>query len=224
MPTPFLRQELPQTGTRLKWQATISAGPDISEILGINQNSTFGELGAAYTSRLISGLGKLQTIAAVEHLEFLQTRTFVERYGFGPNPHEPFQIVPTSYSSSLKLDKVLLFNVGVAEQVFNFSPNNLLFQQLPFVIQVALPPGTNGRTITHYFIGCWFVDSHLSFSTTDADQRLVQSMNVKVTKTLTLDGTSASIDSVAGFASDVVGGVITSSASSQLLLDNFNLT
>lgn len=215
--SPFLRKEIPQTQSRLKWQATIHAGPDTSEILGLGKNSNTSQV----LSQLVTG-SSTQLIGAIENLEIVQTRTLVERYGFGPNPHQPFQVVPTSLSAALKLSKVVLFGQSTADKVFNFYPNNLLFQQLPFVIQADLPGLSGGTSITHFFLGCWFIDSHVQFGVNSgSDQRLINTCNVKVTRQITLDGTGASIDGNIG--TDVVGGIL-SFGDNQNTLDDFDLT
>ena len=219
MPTPVLRNELPQTLTRLKWQAKIKAGLDTSEILGLGKNSS--------TSRALAQAmaGSLEDVGAIENLDFTQNRTLVERYGFSSASHVPFQTVPVAVAPvTLKLSRVVLFNkTAKIDQVFNFTPNNILFQQIPFLIHLSLPGQNGGQNIDHYFLGCWFVDSHMNFSmASNADQRVIMDANIKVTSLLTLDGSLASLDGV-NILQDTVGGVLTAH-DNQAVLDDFNLT
>jgi hypothetical protein len=222
--TPFKRFELPSTATRLKWQARIRVGIDTSQVLGLTTDVADGVVN---TSQLLTS--NLKDVGAVESLEVIQTRNLVERFGFGPNTQQAFEVVPTAISVVLKLSKAVLFNLPEAESVFNFYPANLLFQQLPFIIQLDTPslPGVNGAPasphITHFFLGCWFSDSSVRYSTTEKDdQRLIQSATVRCARVVTQDGSNASSTAATALAA-TVGGVL-ALGNAQAGLDDFQLT
>jgi len=162
-------------------------------------------------------------------LEIVQTRNMIERFGFGPNPLQPFEVVPIGVSVTLKLTKAVLFNLQDAEQTFNFYPNNILYQQLPFIIQVDAPgkPAQDGSPasphLTHYFLGCWFTNTSVRYSMTDKDdQRLIQTADVKCSRMITQDSSSAS--STAANATAALFGGVLAFGNNQAILDDLELT
>ena len=224
MANPVKREEITRTLTRQKWQAKIRASIDPSQVLGLTPE-VIGN--ATAFSQVVTN--NLKDIGAIETLEVLQTRTLVERLGFGPNPTQAFEIVPTSLSVGLKASKSVLYNLSEAESVFNFYPSNLLFQQMPFIIQVDLPslPARDSAPasppVTHFFLGCWFINSNLRFSVTDReDQKLIQSCDIKCARMVTQDSSNAS-STAAGIAKATIGGVL-AYGDNQALLDDFGLT
>jgi hypothetical protein len=225
VPTPFKRTEFPNTLTRLKWQAKIRVGIDTSGVLGLSPDLV--QDGVVATSQLLTN--NLKDVGAVESLEVLQTRTMLDRFGFGPNPLQSFEIVPTGITVVLKLSKAVLFNLPEAEALFNFYPSNLLYQQLPFILQVDSPSlqgpaGTPASPrLTHFFLGCWFTDTSVRYSTTERDdQRLIQSASVKCARIVTQDGSNAS-SFTASALSSTVGGVL-ALGNNQAILDDLELT
>lgn len=224
MANPVKREEITRTLTRQKWQAKIRAGIDPSQVLGLTPDVIDG---ATAFSQVVTN--NLKDIGAIETLDIVQTRTMVERLGFGPNPTQPFEVVPTSLTVALKATKAVLFNLSEAEAVFNFFPNNLLHQQLPFIIQVDLPGlPAEGSTpasppVTHFFLGCWFINSNLRFSVTERDdQKLIQTCDIKCARMVTQDSSNAS-STAAGVAKTTIGGVL-AYGNNQALLDDFGLT
>lgn len=224
MPPALARNELPNTLTRLKWQARIRVGIDTSGVLGLTPDV---QEGAVNFSQLLTS--NLKDVGAVDSLEPIQTRTMTERFGFGPNPHQAFEVVPTSLSVVLKLNKIVLFNLPDAEKIFNFYPSNLLFQQLPFILQVDAPslPGPAGTPaspqITHFFLGCWFADTSVRFSSSEKeDQRLIQTATVKCARMITQDGSNASATEASALSA-TVGGVL-ALGNNQAILDDLELT
>ena len=224
MATPFLRNEIPSTANRLKWQAKIRVGIDTSGVLGLSPEVTDGVVNF---SQLLTN--NLKDVGSVESLEVIQTRQMTERFGFGPNTAQPFEVVPTNIMVTLKLSKAVLFNLPDAEKIFNFYPNNLLFQQLPFILQVDAPGKNNpdgtpaSPHLTHYFLGCWFTTSSVRYSTTEKDdQRLIQSADVKCSRIVTQDESLAA-SPAASATSFLVGGVL-AYGENQAFLDNLELT
>jgi hypothetical protein len=221
---PFLRNEIPSTNNRLKWQAKIRVGIDVNGVLGLTPEV---QDGVVNFSQLVTN--NLKDIGSVESLEVVQTRTMIERHGFGPNPLQAFEVVPTVIGVVLKMNKAVLFNLPEAESVFNFYPSNLLFQQLPFILQVDAPGKVNpdgtpaSPHLTHYFLGCWFTNTSVRYSTTEKeDQRLIQTADVRCARMITQDGSAAS-SLVANAAASVVGGVL-AYGNKQATLDNVGLT
>lgn len=224
MPEPFKRNEIPSTVNRLKWQAKIRVGIDPSGILGLTPDVQDGVVN--FTQAVANNL---VDVGSVESLEVLQIRTMVGRRAFGPNPLQDFEEVPVGIDVVLKLSKAVLFNMSEAESVFNFYPNNLLYQQLPFILQVDLPgrDGLNGSPasphITHYFLGCWFTNTSVRYSSTEKDdQRLIQAADVKCARMITQDSSSAS-STAANAASALIGGVL-AYGDNQAILDDLELT
>lgn len=222
-PQPFKRSELPSTLTRLQWQAKIRVGIDTAAVLGLTQAAT--DL-AANASQLLTA--NMKTVGAVESLEPVQSRGQVERFGFGPNPYQPFEIAPMGVSVVLKMTKAVFFNLPDAERIFNFYPSNLLYQQLPFILQVDAPAQNNqsggpaSPPLTHLFLGCWFAETSVRYSVTEKDnQRMIQSATVRCASMVTFDGSLAS-----GITTDVLsqtfGGVL-ASGNNQAILDDFQL-
>ena len=224
MTQPFNRTELPKTQSRLKWQAKIRVGLDLEYILGLTPDVADGVVNF---SQVVTN--NLKDIGSIESLEITQSRALVERYGFGANTSQPFEVAPTQLKVVLKLSKVILHNLSEAENIFNFYPANLLFQQLPFVIQVTQPQimGGNGvptsPAITHFFLGCWFAESTVRLSVTDKeDQRLIQSATVLCSHMLTHDGTNASLTGVNALQA-TFGGLL-AIGGAQAILDDMELT
>ena len=215
MPTPFKSGEIPKTLARLKWAIKIMAGPDPSEILGLGQTSF--ELAASYTSLF----EQLVEVGTVESLEIVQNKTLKERFAFGPNPLQPFQVVPQSLSVTLRMTKVMLKALPRAEQLFNFFPSNLVFQQLPFIIhlQDRGDSSDSGKSSVHHFLsGCWFQDSTIKYDVVAReDTRLIQAVTVKCARMFTLD------DSIQGSraqgVSTVIGGVVSASGAQEVIDD-----
>ncbi len=224
MPTPFLRTEIPATLIRQKWQAKIRVGLDVSDILGLTQDVKDGVVNF---SQLLTN--NLKDAGSIESLEIVQTRNVQERFAFNSNPMQAFEVVPMGISVVLKLSKAVLYNLPEVESVFNFYPSNLLFQQLPFIIQVDSPSQpARGATpasprLTHLFLGCWFADTSVRYTMTEKDdQRLIQSANVKCARIYTQDGSNAS-STVANALSATIGGVL-ALGENQAALDDLELT
>lgn len=218
---PFKRTELPKTASRLKWAAKIKTGPDLSDILGFTQSAT--ELTTAVASQLL--VQQLVDVGSIESLEMTQSRALQERYAFGPNPHQPFQIVPLQVTVTLRLTKVMLKNLPLAEQLFSFAPSNLLNQQVPFIIYLNdVGAGDLGNTaVEHYLFGCWFADSVVKYDVTDrSDQRLIQNATVKATRLLTLDHSAAG-NPLTLVAQNVFGSIL-AQGENQNLIDDLELT
>lgn len=220
--TPFLRDEVPVTLSRLKWAAKIKTGPDLTDILGFTQSAT--DLTVAAASQLLAQ--NLVDVGAVEELEVLQSKALMERYAFGPNPQQPFQIVPLQTTVTLRLSKVVLKSLPQAEKLFSFYPSNLLNQQMPFVIylnDVGNPADGGATACEHYFFGCWFADSAVKYGTIEpGDSRLIQRATVKVTRMLTLDQSAAGSPTAVALQ-NVFGGIL-AQGENQNLLDDLELT
>ena len=224
---PLIRSEITKTAARTKWAIKLKVGPDLTDILGFNQSLTevlIAGAQAAQSSNLI--IGQLQDIGSVESIEIVQNRSLLERYAFGPNPGQPFQIAPQQVTVSLRLSKVILKKPSLAESVFNFFPNNLLFQQVPFVIylrDIGSGNPADNTFIEHYFFGCWFADSTVTYDVTSkSDQILINNANVKVTRMLTLDPTNAG-NPAAVIAKNAIQGIL-AVGDAQNLLDDLELT
>lgn len=224
MDQPFLRNEIPSTLNRLKWQAKIRVGIDVTGVLGLTPEVTDGVVNF---SQLVTN--NLKDVGSVESLEVVQTRTIIGRRGFGPNPLQDFEEVPIGIDVVLKLSKAVLFNLQDAEQIFNFAPNNLLYQQLPFILQVDAPGKNNpdgtpaSPHLTHYFLGCWFTNTSVRYSATEKeDQRLIQAADVKCARMITQDGSLAS--STAANATAALFGGVLAYGDNQAAIDNLELT
>ena len=212
MPSPFIRKEFPKTLSRQRWSISLKVGLDVSDILGLGSVET-----AAGLTSLIQN--NLQNFGSVESFEIDQGKDLYERFALGPDSAQPFQVTPMQIKTALKLSRVLLKNMENAQQVFNFYPNNLIHQQLPFVIEAIDPgDGVNLKTqVIHYFFGCWFTDSNIKYEVTSReDQRLIHTVSVKVGRTLTLDN-SIGGNAVVNAAQNILGGVLVASGPKSLI-------
>ncbi len=215
MATPTLHEEFQKTFSREKWAIKIKAGPDVSDIIGLNPDLAGGVAATAAAGAGFSNLvaNSLLDVGTIEKIGIKQIRSLKERYALGPNPHQPFQIVPQNVTTTISLSRVVLKRFPEVERTFNFLPQNLIFQQLPFLIELT-DRGDDGdgdlsTAIQHFFTGCWFVDSNVEYSMADkGDQRVIQNVNIKVTRMLTFDQSLAG-NPVAQGVSNIFGGVIT---------------
>jgi hypothetical protein len=102
-------------------------------------------------------------------------------------------LVPQRITRSLKLTHVKLKLPTEAEASINFMPNNLAFQQLPFIINIK-DLGDRAKPemcVDHYIFSCWFAESSVKWAVSEKDDcRLVESVNVKVGRMLTIDNTN----------------------------------
>lgn len=223
---PFNRNEVVQTLARVKGAIKIKVGPDISDILGMDSGLSDAVIASTLSSRFVEN--SLEDVGSIESLDIMQTRDIRPRYGFGPNPQEPFQTVPLNLSITLRASKVMLKKMGKAESVFNFTPNNLKFQQAPFIIQIRDKggfgdPGMDNSEITHYIFGCWFSSSTTRYDATQKDDtRVLQNVEIKCGRVLTFDGSSAG--SVASTLTRSVFGGILAIPGAQETLSNFPLS
>lgn len=230
MSTPFKREELPQTLSRIKWSAKIRVSPDLSDVLGFPQSLTaaVAATGSAINRTQFSSLvdNNSQLVGAIESLELVQNRSLIERFSFNENSQEAFQVVPVQFTKTLRMSKALLRNLGVAEQSFNFYPNNLAFQQTPFIIHIHEPglAAQNGSgDIDHFFFNCWFADSVVKYDATDRDDvKLIQATTIKCGRMLTLDDSSAG--SPGSLLLQSVFGGITAIDDVQNVIDDLSLT
>ncbi len=186
--------ELPVTQARLRGQIRIKAGPDTTDVLGLD--SGLADLAAMSASSVASNLvaAQLQDIGSIESLDIVQVRDTRTRYAFGPNPQQAFQVVPLSHKITLTASKVLLKNLTTAEKVFNFAPSNLVFQQVPFTIVITdIGDDKNTDTqVVHYIFGCWFQNSTVKYDVTNRDdQRLINNVTITCGRVLTFDNSYA---------------------------------
>ncbi len=196
MPAPR-REEQTKTLTRLRGAIKIKASPDVTDILGLD--SGLADVGAVddtegsnSVTQILSG--ESVEVGSIESLDIVQARESTVRYAFNANPQQGFQVVPRNHKVSLKATRVVLKKLGRAEKVFNFMPSNLVFQQIPFIIQVddIGDPTDETTRVTHIFYGCWFVNSTVKYDvTSDQDQRLIQNVDIVCSRVLTLDGSDA---------------------------------
>ena len=225
-PAPFNRQELPSTLTRLKWQAKIRVGLDLTQVLGLTQADVSAVTSNTNTSQLLTA--NMKTVGAIESLEPVQSRQLLDRFAFGPNPYQPIDVLPFGINVVLRMSKAVLFNLQDAEQIFNFYPSNLLLQQLPFVIQVDAPQQTNqsggpaSPPLTHLFLGCWFAETSVRYSVTEKDdQRMLQAATVRCAQMITFDGSLAAGNASGVLAQTFAG--IAAYGNNQAILDDFPL-
>lgn len=220
----------PVGNTRRKSSIQILAGPDITDILGLDAGltTTLTTAGAG-TSNLygitqalgVKGLG-LTSIGTIEHLEVTQTRTIRLRYGFNSNPYEAYQSIPAQMKVSLRGDRVVLKKVQAAEELFSFLSPSLMFQKLPFIIQIEEigDPGDPSTFVTRIFYGCWFDADAIKYGVSEShkeDQRLISNVSITAARMLVLNTSAAGTPG--GQLSSSVAGAILATTGSQALLD-----
>lgn len=185
---PFKRTEQPLVATRLRGAIKIKVGPDLTDILGLDPTA----VDAAVASKAVDAA--LTEVGTIESLDFVQSREVRARYAFGPTPQQAFQVVPLNQKITLRASRVVLKSLQKAEAVFNFLPSNLIFQQIPFVIQIddIGDPANPETRVTHILYGCWFTSSTVKYDVMDKnDQRLIQSVDITAARVFTLDGSNA---------------------------------
>lgn len=210
--------EQPQVQARLRGAIRIKAGPDITDVLGLDS----GIANASVASSLI--VGQLQDIGSIESLDLVQNRDLRPRYAFGPNPQQPFQVIPFGQKLTLTASRVVLKNLSVAERVFNFAPSNLIFQQVPFTIMVRDigDPKKPETEVVHYIFGCWFGQSTVKYDVLSKDdQRLINNVTITCGRILTFDNSIAGSQATTA-TRDIFSGVMAID-SVQNLIEDFPL-
>lgn len=227
MPTPIATQGPLQTLSRLKWTAQIRVSPDTSDILGFPQalNAAVALSGSSPSPSKFSALiaSTSQLCGSIESIELTQNRGLIERFGFNDNSPEAFQVVPTQFTKTLRMTKTLVHALGIAEKVFSFAPNNLAFQQNPFIIHLREPGVSGGSGIDYFFFNCWFSDSLVKYDVTEKDNvKLMQNTNIKFGRMLVLDDTDAG-GAGSLLLQGIFGGILAID-DVQNLIDNMDLT
>lgn len=218
--------EFPKTEARQRWAATLKAGLDLEELLGLpSAGSDIVLSGAAAVGAVAAIESKLYDVGTVESVDFKQTRSIKERFAFGPDPLVSFQTVPQQVTYSLSLSRIVLRRLPQVEAFLNFLPSNLILQQAPFIIELRdAGDGTPESEIRHIIFGCWFADSSVRYDvSTKDDTRLIQTASVKTGRVLTFDP-SAGGSPVATVGSNLVSALIASSEGAQTLIEDMGLS
>ncbi len=179
----------PSTLAALKWAATIRAGIDPEEFI---PDALREAEGAAISASMWAGgtdlFGMMKPVASVEEAILMQVRKNKKRIRLGNLT--AFQTVPQYIDYTLRLRRVVLRNLPEVEGFLNFLPNNLLFQQLPFIVQLqgmGNSRDSNSKVI-HFCLGCWFGESSVKWDVVSRDDsKLIQDCSVDVTSVLTFD-------------------------------------
>ncbi len=187
--------EIPKSLARLRWAATIRAGIDPEEFI---PDALREASGVALSANALGGLNSLLTgllpVGTVETATLTQVHKNKKRYRLGPNSIVPFQTVPQQVDYALRLGRVTMKRLPQVEAVFNFLPSNLVFQQLPFVIELRdVGDQTADTLIRHFLMGCWFADSVVKWDVTSAREnaKSIQEAVVDVTNVITFDNSNA---------------------------------
>jgi hypothetical protein len=225
--------EIPYTEARLKWAVNIRAGIDLESTLGLtNQATNMLQLAAAGlatpTVGVLGTLGGLQEVGTAEDIDLGNNRDVTQRIGFNSDPTQPFQVAPHGAIFTLQLSRIVLKVLPPVEASFNFFPSNLLFQQLPFVIELQdIADANPANFVTHYIYGCWFAGRKVRYSvSTKDDTRLIETATVIPGRVVTVDPSFAGGVAVQS-AQQALGGLFNLSQSNQAaanVLENFQLS
>lgn len=209
----------PQTLSRRKCEINILAGPDATDILGLDPS--LADVAAATGNVSALAFNSLSIMGTIGTLDITQSRGTKIRYGFNYNPYEAYQTLPGAHKITLHAERVMLKKYDFAEKTFNFAPPNLMFQQMPFLIQVydyGTTPGED-NSITHIFYGCWFTKDVVKYSVDSSskeDQRLISDVDITATRMFTLTSTDAG-NKGSKLAQAAFGGVVASSDATELI-------
>jgi hypothetical protein len=182
--------EIPKTAARLKWAATIRVGLDLEDLLGVSSNTASGILaGASAIGGLDSITKKMVEVGSIETLDIKQNRQIRKRFALGRNSLSAFQTTPQAVNYDISITKAILKKFPEAEIAFNFAPQNLVFQQFPFILELRdAGAGTAETEIKHFITGCWFVDSNVRYDVTAKDDcKLIQSAKIECANMITFD-------------------------------------
>ena len=191
MPNPISRDEKPQTTGRLKRLSRVLVGPDLTDQIGASNVAT----NAAFVLSQLA-TETLTEVGSIENMELVQQRVSKEFYGFNEDPTQPFKIAALGTKATLKIRNIMLNTLSPGEAYFNFLPNNLVHQQIPFIIQhvgVANKP-VSGKVgsednITTFYFNCYFTDLNVVYDSMASGQKLIKTANIRAGRSITLDGT-----------------------------------
>lgn len=146
------------------------------------------------------------TVGTISKLTRNQSREVYRRYSLGKFAFEPYDLIPGKITTSLKIEKVVLYSeymiTGVKGDVakllgmegksvylsdgdllgaLGYVSGSLFFQQFPFAIQeiVHPPEGLSGAqaTITTYY-DCWLTSNPIEYDIFASDQIIIQECDV----------------------------------------------
>ena len=167
-------KDIPQTEARL------SQSVEIRMVIPVQVN-----LGVAFSYQLQPGT----TIGTIQKLIRNQDRKLYRRFTLGTNAFEPWDIIPGNITTSLTLEKVVLYQDtllgapidGDALALFGFIGGNMIYQQSAFDIQeISHPPDGSDPTITTYK-DIWFKTNPITYDVSTAEAKpIIQSVEVWV--------------------------------------------
>jgi hypothetical protein len=172
-----------QSLSRRAENVSIYCGPDVTDLLGAG---TSGLSAAAQTLLQNILTQNLTPVAQSDSLVADFSRTNTQRFAFGPNSMQPFQVVPgVQKCNGLQLSHFVYNRRDEPDRLFAFRGRLPLEQIYPWVIQCQEvgPPLANGEPdqasqAQFLFFGCWIAASKWTWSNTVNDQRLIQSLSL----------------------------------------------
>jgi len=201
-----LQVKLPQTRVRLSGSIRIFALPDVensSNLIG-QKPTLFAQLaqGIILASEIQNNSTGPYGIGEVRQFSKSHKRENIRRYSLGRNAFTPFQIVPGKIETTVIIEKAILYSEkqNTLNKVFMFFPENLLFQQFPFIIMEWKNNPTNDlrQQSVIFYLDCWFSTSPVQYNIDEADQWVINNYALDVGSMLVFDFTSSGIQNIAG--------------------------
>ena len=149
----------------------------------------------------------IKTIGATWSFKVSQSRQNYERRGMN-SPMEPFAIVPGPQTTSIEMDRAVLY-LQDAMAAFGFLPGNIAHQTRPLIIMesVQLPQNPDGSTPKRLqehvmanlgkglkfsleeaspiiYLGCWIKQSEINYDLKSNDQMVVQHLTFDVARVM----------------------------------------
>lgn len=221
MPPSLFQGSFPAGIYRRKDAIKIYAGPDTSDIRGLN--SPFGLPTTAPVSQ--SASSNLVQIGSARGIDHTGKRAGEVRHAFNSDPTQGFQTVVFAQDVVIALEWISLRMPEAAELAFNFFPDSLLEQQYPFAISVNEPgdPATAATTgKLRLYLGCYFVQERVKFDLDARNQALIPEATILVSRYLVVNNAKGS--GLSSLSVSSIAGAIAATAPAQTLIQNLGLS
>ena len=120
-----------------------------------------------------------EILGAVRKLTKNENRETTKLRSLGTHAFRPAVIVPGPITTSVNLNRVVLYGGDALEAIFGDNIESLYYQTKPFVIEVRKGSPT-GRVDVVKLYDCWFTKNPMEFSLESNDLLVVQSIDVDV--------------------------------------------
>ena len=120
-----------------------------------------------------------EILGAVRKLTKNENRETFKLRSLGTYAFRPAVIVPGPITTTVTLNRVVLYRGDALEAIFSENIESLYYQMKPFVIEIR-KGSPMGRVDVIKLYDCWFTKNPMEFNLESADLLVVQSMDVDV--------------------------------------------